>query len=1425
LLKNLLNGNIISSLHKESGKCDTLNDYVDLVFSFRFNEFNITPIQIKNEISLLLEELLKKMKPHTVMEIGTASGGTLFLLCNVANPEAKIISIDLSGGHFGGESYPDWKIPVYKSFKKNTQEIHLLRSDSHHPDTKNKVLKLLDKSKVDFLLIDGDHTYEGIKKDFEMYSNLISSNGIIAFHDINFGPEENVGGVPKFWNEIKSNFLSVEIVDNPRNTSYGIGLLFFVNKKQSSVSQKETFQTIIELKNKQIEQTHKDSEIIFSKFEDNPLGQLILYYYNRPDLQRKFPEVRTGNFSKIIAWGLSIINGTIKEEHSLKLSLSKFKSKYEEYLEKERQLDITIQEKDTISKQLDTTLQEKDTISKQLDTTLQEKDTISKQLDTTLQEKDTISDTTLQEKSKIIEDKNFLSKKITRLESQIVELETPTIKKIYRESGKILHSSLDILKREGLQSLLQHSITKIKRKEFKILKDILEDQYIRKDNNGKNAYETYLINEDYQQDFKQMIRKCNAFKEKPKISIIMPVHNTSRKFLTKTIESVKNQIYQNWELCICNDGSGSYINRILELYTTDTRIKIIKLQTNSGIAVASNEALKLASGKFVALLDHDDILHNNALYEVVNAVNSKPNVDYIYTDEDHIDKNGKRTNPFFKPDWSSELLRSTPYVSHLSVIRRSLLDEIGGFREKFSDSPDYDVQLRITDIAKSVIHIPKILYSWRSSETSVSNEKNKEKFKKLCKVNFDELSSFIDKKQIGKVESSFYENIFRVRYSLNAQPLVSIIILTLNKTDLLKKCLDSITKKSTYGNFEIIIVTNNSDYDSDMWKYLKTTQYKILKYNDKFSWSKMNSLGVKNSSGEFLLFLNDDTEIISNDWIESMLEFSKQKNVGVVGCKLLFSDGRIQHAGVTSDPIYVAYHQYKDVQGDGYYSMTILPREVSAVTGACMMVKKEVYVKIGGFNEKLDVVFNDIDFCWQLIKNGFKNIYTPFATLYHHEGSSRNTDTITHTAETTLNTIHMLRKWRIHLSKGDPYYNYNLMNVGIDRFGISKSFFPAHGNSNFTKQILLISHNLNLEGATLGLYKIAKYLKQCGYNITIISPFTGKLQSKYNELGIPVIILYDIEHLCKIQNHDFICFLHSFDLVIANTILMYFIGKYVKESLHGIKSNVIWIIRETPEVNAFCNELKINKSDLQIAFKNPDKVVFLSDATKNYFKEFKSKDNFETINDCVDLEEFQNGITEPSFCLLRNNFNVICVGTIYDKKGQDILVDAAKEILQKYGLKNFRFFIIGRIGNQEFYAKLVKKVKKFGLNEIIFTGELNREEVYSFYKNCDVVVLPSRSESFPTAVTEAMAIGKPVIASKIFGTVEQINDGYDGILVSSDDAKLLTKTLISLYKDKSELKKLGINAHNTFLEKFTLEKMGRKYITLITKIIDKQKIF
>ncbi len=548
-------------------------------------------------------------------------------------------------------------------------------------------------------------------------------------------------------------------------------------------------------------------------------------------------------------------------------------------------------------------------------------------------------------------------------------------------------------------------------------------------------------------ELKKQKSESGKFKYRPKISIITPVYNTSEKFLRECIESVINQTYDNWELCLADDASTKpYVKKILEEYKQkDKRIKIVFRKTNGHICKASNDALKLATGEFIALLDHDDILWPNALFEAVKLINTKPHTQFIYSDEDKLEEDSKtHVDPFFKPDWSPDYLRSINYITHFTIIKKDLVDKVGGFRPGFEGAQDWDLFLRCARELKNesfeIQHLSKILYSWRKSSESTASEKYIQKVKSYAYPSQKKsLEDDLEKRgYVGKVFPTEYLGLWRIKYNIIDNPLVSIIIPTKDQYQYISKCLSSILKKTTYTNYEIIIVdTGSTDkkvwelYDRIKQQYNKTN---VLTLNGEFNFAKVCNFGTKESRGEYLLFLNNDTEIVSTDWIEGLLEHAQRKEVGVVGCKLLYPNNRIQHAGVIFNPknkldrIILPDHAFKGYRNG--YDYTINNSRIYgvsnyiALTGACLMIEKKKFLKVGQFDEKLKIAFNDVDLCLKLFKQGYFNVFTPFSVLIHHESVStkKPSDPGRNQKQFKKELGLLYKKWSL-LINDDPYFN------------------------------------------------------------------------------------------------------------------------------------------------------------------------------------------------------------------------------------------------------------------------------------------------------------------------------------------------------------------------------------------------------------------
>ena len=527
-------------------------------------------------------------------------------------------------------------------------------------------------------------------------------------------------------------------------------------------------------------------------------------------------------------------------------------------------------------------------------------------------------------------------------------------------------------------------------------------------------------------------QKNEKWKRKPLISIVVPVYNTPQVFLRQMIESVQNQSYSEWELCIGNASpENKEMKKILEEYKNDARIKEVEIPENKGISQNTNRAMEIASGELIGLLDHDDLLAPNALYEIAKAVNEHLDAEVIYTDEDKVTTDLKEHfQPHLKPDFNLDLLRSNNYICHFFVASRDLIKRVGGFRPEFNGAQDYDLILRCTEQAKQIVHIPKILYHWRVHKASTADNPASKMYA------FDAGKRAIEEHLVrcrtkGTVQHTKDLGFYRVKYEVCGEPLVSIIIPNKDQSEALKKCLDSIREKTSYRNYEIIIVENNSEEPETFAFYKKIAgeKIKIVTWEGEFNYSAINNLGVRHARGDYLLLLNNDVEIINGDWLTEMLSHCQRKEVGIVGAKLYYPDNTIQHAGIIIGIGGVAGSVFVGLPRafSGYLHKASIQLDLSAVTAACMLVKRSVFEQVGGLEEKLKVAFNDVDFCLRVREKGYLVVYDPYAELYHYESKTRGAEDTKEKIRRFQTEIEYMRShWIGLLKKGDPYYNCNL---------------------------------------------------------------------------------------------------------------------------------------------------------------------------------------------------------------------------------------------------------------------------------------------------------------------------------------------------------------------------------------------------------------
>ncbi len=528
-----------------------------------------------------------------------------------------------------------------------------------------------------------------------------------------------------------------------------------------------------------------------------------------------------------------------------------------------------------------------------------------------------------------------------------------------------------------------------------------------------------------------------VFENKVKFSILVPLYNTPEKFLTDMLDSVKYQTYGNWELCLADgsDHEHAYVGEICKKYAKeDERIVYHVLDHNYGISGNTNECLKLATGDYIGLFDHDDILHPATLFEYTKAIN-ETGADYIYCDEitfegDSIDH---MIVLHFKPDFAIDNLRGNNYICHFSAFSRELLDEAGLFRSEYDGSQDHDMILRLTTKAEKVCHVPKALYYWRSHKASVAQDINAKTYAidAAKRAVHDHIQAVYG--MDAKVESTrAFPTIFRIRYPILEKPLISIVIPNKDHMEDLSRCVESIVNKSTYPNYEIIVVENNSE-TKEIFDYYKALEHneriRIVKYEGDFNYSRINNFGVSFANGKYVLLLNNDMKIITREWMEELLMYAQRPDGAAVGGKLYYADNSIQHAGIV---IGLGAHRaaghthYKDDKMHlGYMGRLCYAQDVTAVTGACLLVEKNQYDEVGGLDETFSVAFNDVDFCLKLRKAGYLNVFTPFCELFHYESKTRGMEE-GEKLKRFQNEVALFReKWKAELEAGDPYFNPN----------------------------------------------------------------------------------------------------------------------------------------------------------------------------------------------------------------------------------------------------------------------------------------------------------------------------------------------------------------------------------------------------------------
>lgn len=909
-----------------------------------------------------------------------------------------------------------------------------------------------------------------------------------------------------------------------------------------------------------------------------------------------------------------------------------------------------------------------------------------------------------------------------------------------------------------------------------------------------DPYESWLEVNQWNARRKSVLRqRLSELSQPPLLSVVMPVYNPAIAFLNKAIQSVVDQVYGNWELCIANDASTdpAVASTLKHWADQDTRIRVTTREENGNISLATNSAVELAGGEHLVFLDQDDVFTPDALGEVALYLADRPETDILYSDDDKIDTGRYRYSPQFKPDWSPELLLSYMYFSHLFVLRRTLFVEVGGDRVGFEGSQDYDLALRATERSNHVGHIPKVLYHWRASRdsTAASGGAKPESFAAGRKA----IQDALDRRGIEATA-------FQLDWAVKAQcgifshrfpdegPSVAIIIPTKNNPEFLRACIDSI-KKTTYRNYELVIVDNESD-DPLTLDYLKSIPHRVLRIPspDGFNFAAINNHAVEQIDTNYVLFLNDDTEVISPEWLSAMVGYLGMPGVGAVGARLLLPDGRIQHAGVV-------HGYYNRMAGPafkltpatdgGYLSYTKVTRDYSAVTAACMLTSKLLFTKLGGFDQQaFAVAYNDVDYCYRLVAAGHRVVYCAQAELVHHEGASRGFD------DNPREPAAFLQKYG---NKVDPYYNPNL-SLEDERFAIRARTAAPHNLGRL--RTLMCGFNLNREGAPFSQYEMTVRLKEKGVIDPIVySPIDGPLRQAYEEHGIEVMV--SVHPLTGVTGlADYEARIAAFgqrlrnlkvSLVYGNTLQTF----YAIEAAHRLGLPSIWNPRESEPWETYFDFLpgEIAGRALQ-CFAYPYQVVFVSNATLKVWQPLNSRHNFMVIHNGLDRERFDAALKKWPREMARELLKIspaeqvlLIMGTVCERKGQIDLVEAIGRLSEEHAAAT-RCFIVGKCANE--YADQFKKVLRAlpysRRSRIELVEETSDPALY--YSAADIFVCCSRVESFPRVILEAMAAKLPIITTPAFGIAEQVKDNDSALFYPPGDVGFLARSIERLVESK-----------------------------------------
>ncbi len=1378
--------------------------------------------------------LVDVLKPRVLVELGTHYGLSYCGFCQAVKSlclGTRCFAVDSwqgdpHAGEYGPEVLEDLRKhhdPLYEGFST------LIRS------TFDEAVQQFADGSIDLLHIDGYHSYETVKHDFETWLPKMSESGVMLFHDTNV--RERQFGVWKFWHEIRGRYPSFEFIHG-----HGLGVLAL------SDPQSEPLRAILEASEDETARLraffYKLGSISSVK---NTIEELKV---ERRSLQARVLDL--DEQSARLQSGLSDRDRRIEELTSRQVVQDQaIVVLHEQIAQISQEIEARDREIETRNREIEARNREIEAQSDEIearDRTNELKEQSIQFNERAIQFKERAIETLTTE----VEDRNrtieSLVARIAEGEAQIHALAehlrtiqesmswkaaramqktrvvaAPIGSRRWRALRLTMRGAL-IWKREGFLTFVRKGSRKAVSLAGKIVRP--------RPNTAHPAlmppaaapavvgsptyqippvtpvYDAWLANNRWNELARSMAEEnLRNLSRRPRFSIVMPVYNIEDIWLEKAIASVQAQVYPHWELCIVDDASTETNVRPLlqRVAWADPRIKVRYLSENLNISRASNVAAGMARGEYLVLLDQDDELTPDCLLELAIAIVRDPSPDILYSDDDKIDEEGRRRDPQFKPDWSPELLLAYMYFSHVFCFRRDLFEEIGGFRAGFEGCQDYDLALRLTERTDRIAHIPKILYHWRAlpSSTASSGSAKPAAFQRGIRA----VQEALDRRKIAgwisrpEFAEKNHLGLFQIDFP-DEGPRVAIVIPTKNRLELIRTCVESILAKTSYRNYEIVVIDNESD-DPATLAYLegligRCRILRIASVERRFSYARLNNQAVEQLDHDYILFLNNDTEVRRPEWLSQMVGYAQIPGVGAVGARLLFPDGRIQHAGVVSSlnrgmPIH-AFRLMPWWDG-GYMGHALASRNYSAVTAACLLTPRELFRSIGGFDEtRFAVAYNDVDYCLRVRDEGYRSVYAPRAELIHFENASRGS------TDNPKEPMLYRQTWG---SDQDPYYNPNLTREH-ERFEIRTRRATAQVlPSRFPVRVLFCSHNLNLEGAPLYLLRLVEDLKARGrIEPEIYSPLDGPLAAKYEAVGVPVHrFLLDSIDTDSSQAHariirDFADWMleSGFDVVHGNTLNSFLAINAARKA--GLPS--IWTIHESVDFRTYFDQFGPGFVEPALrAFRDPYQVVFVANATRSLFKPLETEHNFNVIHVGLQRDQIEACISDHTPQSARAMIEapegkkvITIIGTVCERKGQQVFARAALDLLRG-GRRDVVFYIVG-CRPSGYQTQLEQMIRGYEA-EIRLVEET--PDIHLYYRASDIFVCCSTMESYPAVILEAMAFRLPIVTTTVFGIAEQVIDEVSALTFATGDTSKLAAHLSRLLDDPSERQRLGEAGH------------------------------